>query len=345
MARDSGRIAPARADASLLERATGMLVGVAVGDALGMPTEFLTPETIREWYGAITALRAADARHPHQALPPGSVTDDTDHTLLLADLLIEHGTVEPRSWAERLLAWGTSPRVVANRFVGPSTLKTLEALKVGAPLESVPRGGTSCGAAMRVAPLAIAFEDRDRLEAEVVRSCSVSHFTRTAISGAMAMAFALSAALEPDADADVVAGAAKEGALRGLEHGDWHWTPPIDRRIGHVMTWARTLERASVVSNLFDLIGVDMYADQLVPAAIALAALADGDPNDAMTMAANLGGDSDTLASMTGSICGALRGVSAFDPAWRAQVERVNDVDLVAVAERLVSLRGRGGRA
>lgn len=322
-----------------------MLVGVAVGDALGMPAEFLTPETIRAWYGGITTLRAADERHPHHALPPGSVTDDTDHTLLLAELLIEHGTVEPRAWAERLLAWGTSPRVVAHRFVGPSTLKTLEALKAGAPLESVPRAGTSCGAAMRVAPLAIAFDDRDRLEAEVVQSCSVSHFTRTAISGAMAMAFALSAALGQGADADAVAAAAQEGARRGLAHGDWHWTPPIDRRIGHVMTWARTLERESVVSNLFDLIGVDMYADQLVPAAIALAALADGDPNDAMTMAANLGGDSDTLASMTGSICGALRGVSAFDPAWRAQVERVNDVDLVAVAERLVSLRGRGGRA
>lgn len=338
-------MAPARVDASLVERASGMLVGVAVGDALGMPTEFLTPETIREWYGAITTLRAADQRHPHRALPAGSVTDDTDHTLLLANVVLERGTVEPRAWAERLLAWGTSPRVVANRFVGPSTLKTLEALKEGAPLERVPRAGTSCGAAMRVAPLAIAFADRDRLEAEVVRSCSVSHFTTTAISGAMAMAFALSAALGQGADVDVVAAAAQEGARRGLEHGDWHWTPPIGRRIERALDWARTLEREEVLSNLFDLTGVDMFADQLVPAAIALAALADGDPHDAMTMAANLGGDSDTLASMTGSLCGALRGVNAFDARWREQVEDVNAIDLTAVAERLVSFREEGSSA
>jgi ADP-ribosylglycohydrolase len=345
MTRSPTHRAPAGPAPGLLERAGGMLAGVAVGDALGMPTEFLTRETIAEWYGAITTLRTADPRHPHHALPAGSVTDDTDHTLLLADVVIEHGTVDTHTWAERLLAWGTSPRVVANRFVGPSTLKTLEALKAGAPLESVPRAGTSCGAAMRVAPLAIAFDDRARLEAEVVKSCSVSHFTRTAISGAMSMAFALSAALEADADIERVAAAAQEGALRGLDHGDWHWTPPIGRRVQRALTWARTLDREEVLANLFDLIGVDMYADQLVPAAIALAALANGDPNDAMTMAANLGGDSDTLASMTGSLCGALHGVDAIDAAWRAKVEGVNGIDTVAVAERLVTLRRQGRRA
>ena len=330
--------------ATLHERAAGMLAGVAVGDTLGMPSEFLTPDTIRDWYGAITAPRRADPRHPHHALPAGSVTDDTDHTLILGEVVLAHGTVDARAWAERLLAWGTSPRVVAHRFVGPSTLATLEALRSGAPLESVPRGGTSCGAAMRVAPLAIAFADRDRLEREVVASCSVSHFTRTAISGAMAMAFALSAALEADADVTTVAAAAQEGARRGLRHGAWHWTPPIDRRIEHALRWARELPRDDMLARLFDLIGVDMYADQLVPDAIALAAAADQDPTAAMTMAANLGGDSDTLASMTGAICGALRGVGAIDADWLALVERVNGIDVAGAAEKLLAFRaGKAG--
>jgi ADP-ribosylglycohydrolase len=309
-----------------------------------MPGEFLDPPTIADWDGRIAGLRRADARHPHHALPAGSVTDDTDHTLLLADLVIAHGTVEPGAFAERLLAWGTSARVAAHRFVGPATLRTLEALKAGVPLADVPRGGTSNGAAMRVAPLAIAFADRDELEAQVVASCSVSHFTRRAISGAMAMAFALSAALDVGSDldtgVDAIAVAAQEGARRGLAHGAWTWTPPIDRRIDHALRWARTLDRAALLDHLFDLIGVDMFADENVPDALAIVAAAAGDPMEAMTMAANLGGDSDTLASMVGALCGAWRGVGAIDADARTQVERVNGLDLRATARALLDRRG-----
>ncbi len=338
-------IAAASADpaATLLERAHGMLAGVAVGDALGMPSEFLTPETIREWYGGgITDLRTADPRHPHHRLPAGSITDDTDHTLLLAELLLADCQIEPLRLAGRLLEWGSSPRVLENRFVGPSTLKTLAALKDGAALHDVPRGGTSSGAAMRTAALAIALADRDSLAEQVVASCAVSHYTRTAIAGAMAMAFALSAALEPGATGASVAAAAQVGATRGREHGAWSWAAPLERRIDHVLEWTSTLPEERVLDNLFELIGVDMYGEQLVPDAIALMLLAHGDPDRAMIMAANLGGDSDTLASMTGSLCGALKGVQAIDAGWLERVEAVNGLDLGALAARLVAFRARG---
>lgn len=326
----------------LLAKAHGMLAGVAVGDALGMPTEFLTPETIADWYGGgVTGLTRADARHPHHRLPAGAVTDDTDHTLLLAQVLIEEGEVRPEAWAAKLLAWGRTPRVQENRFVGPSTLKALAALEAGAPLEEVPRGGTSSGACMRTAALAIAFPDRAALEEQVVASCAVSHFTRAAVSGAMAMAFALSAALEPDATVDSIAAAAKEGAVRGRGHGAWAWTAPIERRIDHALRWARGLPAEEALALLYEVMGVDMYGDQLVPGALALAAMADGDAGEAMLLAANLGGDSDTLASMAGSVCGAWRGVEAVPPAWLAQVEAVNGLDLRAVASELLALRER----
>lgn len=324
---------------NLTERAAGMLAGVAVGDALGMPAEFLTPSTIKEWYGEISDLRRADSRHPHSRLPAGSITDDTDHTLLLAELLLQDGEITPRAWADRLLAWGRTPRVQSNRFVGPSTLRTLEALEAGAGLEDVPRGGTSCGAAMRLGALAIVFSDRDELEQQVVASCAVSHFTKSAISGAMSMAFALSRALEPDATARNVAQAATEGAERGLRHGDWSWCGPIGRRIEHALRWAEELSQERAAANIFELIGVDLYADQLVPAALGLMALSGGDPNKGMLLAANLGGDADTLASMVGSLCGALAGLDAIETNWFATVTEVNDLDLVRLAARLVELR------
>ncbi|MCC6805450.1 MAG: ADP-ribosylglycohydrolase family protein [Anaerolineae bacterium] len=325
--------------APALDRAAGMLAGVAIGDALGMPAEFLTPEHIREWYGGITHLIAANANHPHHKLPPGAVTDDTDHTMLLAQLLIDHHEIDPHEFARRLLEWGQSPRVQANRFVGPSTLKTLAALEAGKPLTEVPRAGTSVGAAMRVVPLAIAFPNRDKLVEQVVASCAVSHYTRTAVSGAMAMAFALSASLEPGADIHSIGSAAKAGAVTGRNYGDWTWTPLIEKRIDYVLDWVRSLSKDAVLSRLYELIGVDMYAEQLLPCAVGLAGLADGDPQQAMLWAANLGGDSDTLASMTGALCGGWRGLSAINREWLEQVETVNGLDVSATAEKLVVMR------
>lgn len=324
---------------STLERAAGMLAGVAIGDALGMPSEFLTPDLIKEWYGGITQLTVANASHPHHKLPVGAVTDDTDHTMLLAQILIDHETIDPLEFARRLLEWGQSPRVQANRFVGPSTLKTLAALGEGKPLSDVPRGGTSVGAAMRVAPLAIVFSDRDKLIEQVVASCAVSHYTWNAISGAMAMAFTLTAALEPGADIHSIGAAAKDGAVIGRNYGDWSWAPPIEKRIDYVLDWIQTLPQETVLLRLYELIGVDMYAEQLLPCAIGLAGLADGDPQRAMLWAANLGGDSDTLASMTGALCGGWRGLQAINREWLAQVEITNSLDIVGTAHRLIAIR------
>lgn len=318
-----------------------MLAGVAIGDALGMPTEFLTREQITAWYGRIDGFTSPHPEHPHHRLPAGAVTDDTDQTLILARLLIKGGSVSPVEFAERLLAWSQTPRVRENRFVGPSTLKSLAALKAGTPIERVPRRGVTVGAAMRVAPLAIGFGDRATLVEQVVASCSVSHFTRNAISGALAMAFALSEALRPEADLRTVARAAQEGAIAGREYGDWSWAPPIEQRIAYVLEWTEKYPRQEVLARLYALIGVDLYPEQLVPSAVGLAILADGDPQDAMSLAANLGGDTDTLASMTGAICGALSGIRGVDEGLLVQVEKVNQLDLSGVAGELLSTRDK----
>jgi ADP-ribosylglycohydrolase len=324
---------------SLEERVMGMLAGVAIGDALGMPTEFLTPTHITAWYGKVDALTAPNPNHPHHRLPAGAVTDDTDHTLIVARLLIEQGCISPVEFAKRLLEWSETPRVRENHFVGPSTLKSLAALKAGTPIEQVTRSGTTVGAAMRMAPLAIVFTDRDKLIEQVVASCSVSHFTRNAISGAMAMAFALSESLRPESDLYTVARAAQEGAVMGRDYGDWSWSLPIEERIAYMLEWTGKYPRQETLARLYALIGVDLYPEQLVPCALGVAILADGDPQQAMSLAANLGGDTDTLASMTGSICGGLAGIRNFDDRLLVQVEEVNQLNLRATASELLRLR------
>jgi ADP-ribosylglycohydrolase len=242
------------------------------------------------------------------------------------------------------MAWSQTSRVQENRFVGPSTLKSLVALNDGRPLDQVPRGGTTVGAAMRVATLAIAFPKRVALIDQVVASCAVTHYTHNAISGAMAMAFALAESLKESAVPLSVARAAQEGAVVGRAYGDWSWAPPIERRIAYVIEWVQRYPEEAVLMRLGEVIGTDLYPEQLVPCAIGLTLLARGDPQRAIMWAANMGGDTDTLASMAGSLCGGLGGVTAVPTEWLNTVERVNHLDLHRLAQALVAFRSQQRR-
>jgi ADP-ribosylglycohydrolase len=89
-------------------RALGALYGLAIGDALGMPTQSLPRAEIVARYGAlITTFWPGPPGHPLAAgLPAGTVTDDTEQAVLLARLIIEGGgEVDAAELASRLLAW------------------------------------------------------------------------------------------------------------------------------------------------------------------------------------------------------------------------------------------------
>jgi ADP-ribosylglycohydrolase len=84
---------------------------------------------------------------------------------------------------------------------------------------------------------------------------------------------------------------------------------------------------------------VDLYPEQLVPCAAGLLLLTDGQPMPAIRLAANLGGDTDTLASLVGSLAGGLRGLAALDRASLDLVEQVNGLDLRGLARDLLAYR------
>ena len=67
------------------ERARGALYGLAIGDALGMPTQMLSRRQITERWGAqLHGFEPAPPGHPFAAgMPAGSVTDDTEQAVLL----------------------------------------------------------------------------------------------------------------------------------------------------------------------------------------------------------------------------------------------------------------------
>lgn len=325
---------------SQLDKAYGCLAALALGDAFGMPTEFLTPQQITAEFGQVVRLVPPPAWHPHVKLPPGSITDDTGQALALAAVYLRHGHMTAESAAQALLEWAENNRGNLDLYIGPSTRRALEALQAGtSPRESGTKGTTN-GAVMRVAPIGIVRAGNFAATlADTVEACLPTHNTALAISGAAAISFAIAAAMRDDASLDSVLEAAMEGAAQGRQHGAWVWTPPLETRITLAVRLVREAEsERRALQALYDYVGVDMLISESIPTALGLAVLANGDPMLAVRYGANIGGDTDTIGAIAGAVSGALQGIGAVDRSLLNEVEQVNRLNLEKVARGLVEI-------
>ncbi|HTU72653.1 MAG TPA: ADP-ribosylglycohydrolase family protein [Trebonia sp.] len=333
------------------DRALGALYGLALGDALGMPTQSMSRAEIARRYGPIRTLRAAVPDQPiAPGMPAGSITDDTEQAVLLARLLIGgDGRVAPEAFARALLGWEADMiRRGSLDLLGPSTKRALELLGEGTPPAEAGRTGTTNGAAMRITPVAIATPpDSGRLVEAVVAASEVTHNTNLGIAAAAAVAAAVSAGIEgaglPDA-LDLAERAAQEGA----RHGHWCAGGEIAARIRWARRWARDLgpgpseDRGDLVGDaVYAVVGTSVAAQESVVAAFALVEALGSAPIDVLTTAAGLGGDTDTIAAIAGAIVGAQHGLSGLPADLVAEVQRVNGLRLEPVVDGLLELRYR----
>ena len=86
------------------ERAEGVLLGLACGDALGRPVEFRSPRAIEAEYGTLSEMIGNGT----YGKPAGTITDDTEQALCIARSLVERGKFDPEDIAERVVAWYNS---------------------------------------------------------------------------------------------------------------------------------------------------------------------------------------------------------------------------------------------
>ncbi|MEY8655670.1 ADP-ribosylglycohydrolase family protein [Brachybacterium paraconglomeratum] len=325
------------------DRAHGALLGLALGDALGMPTQSLPHARIAALHGRVDRLLDAAGDQPiAPGMPAGSITDDTEQALLLARLLLDGDShVDPHALAAALISWEQDMIARGSRdLLGPSTKAALEKLQAGVPVEETGRYGTTNGAAMRIAPVGIAVTPGDALLDAVVEASQVTHLTGLGISGAAAIAGAVSAALE-GADTDQALETALDLSAQGASRGSWIAGASIPARVRAFRAPLRALEPAARDEFLRDVVGTSVQSQESVVAALLLVDLGREDPFGALCTAASLGGDTDTVAAMAGAVLGALHGTDAFPPAMTAQVREVNGLDLAPLAEELLALRRR----
>ena len=334
-----------------LDRAAGALYGLAVGDALGMPTQSLPYGVVRERFGWLTGFEPAAPDHPLAAgMPAGSVTDDTGQALVLARLLLAGGgRVDPATVGGRPA--GVGGRDAPPRVAGPArTLhptgsgragggRAAAAVRLGRDDERRGDAGGAGGCRRRPgARRRLAGGDVTALVDVVLAASAVTHGTSVALAGAAAVAGAVSAG---------VSGARFEGALAvaldasaaAAGHGVVVPAPDVGRRVAWAVDLVAGREPAEAAGDVVDLVGTGLQAHESVPAAFAAAALHPRDPWGACRFAASLGGDADTVAAMAGAVVGACAGAAALPEAACRTVDSVNGLDLAAVAAALLRLR------
>jgi len=325
------------------DRARGAMYGLAVGDALGMPTQLMSREEVAACFGVLDGFREAPKDHPIAAgLPAGSVTDDTEQALLVADaLLAGGGHIDSEDLARRLVAWAEQARERGSLdLLGPSTSAAVAAVVAGGPLDEVGRFGATNGAAMRIAPvgLIISTGDLDGLVDLVVEASRVTHHTGVAIAGAAAVAAAVSGGISGASVAETATLGIKAAEL-GQRRGEWVAGAAVARRIAWAIGLIDVNDHDCSVRDVVELVGTSLATQESVPAAFAVLALHPDDPWRACLTAASLGGDSDTIAAMVGAIAGACHGMDAWPLDAVETVRETNQLDLEIVAEKLLALR------
>ena len=280
-------------------RARGTMVGLVVGNALGVGVEGMTAAAIASERGdRIGEIPASEMDAPWD--------DDVAQAVLLAEAALERGTMELEDLAARFLAWYRE----SGRGIGLLTAQVLGALDRGADPRDAAReiwessGRTSAGngAVMRCAPLALRWwRDLDRLTRETLRSAAVTHADPRCGWSAVLLNRGLAAVLA-DAAPDLE-GLAQEAQQGAGEHG---------AEIADAVLAAGDTERPADLS----LDGPDM-GYTLKTMQVGLWALVRARDLEASLIGViEAGGDTDTNGAVAGAALGCRDGLEAIPPRW-----------------------------
>ena len=315
---------------TLHDRARGCLGGLAVGDALGSPSEGKTPAAIRERWGRITGFLSADQ----------GGTDDTEYALFSARLLFEHGF--DLTAADIVAAYRRDIISAENAYKGAGFSEILSIRNLEAGLLPPASGrhlhAWSDGLAMRVAPYGIAAAGDPMLAAHLAGiDGSVSHAGEGILSG-QAVAAGIAAAMDGAGVAAIVM------AALGVIPED-SWTFRAIRR--GVAIGDETADVWAALDPLHDALVCHPYfwpdlAPEAVGLAFGLVAAARSDFREAVLGGVNIGRDTDTIAAIAGTLCGARGGEAVIPAEWRSRVDAARRTCIRTV--RGMDIRDSAGR-
>ena len=314
-----------------LERAEGSIIGGAIGDALGHPTEFLSLNEIRSKYGSEGVRDFVLVRNivGEPVFPAGTYTDDTQMTIAIAKALLDTKAGYKVNLAaalnKRFVEWMESPD--NNRAPGNACLRGCQKLKRGLPWYLAgEQNSKGCGAVMRIASIGIVYHAKpEQLDDVAHFSAILTHRHPTAYAAAIVGARIVAAALQAQ-NPETFKQTIINSSLQDL--------PANGREV------ESALRKIPKVLHLppdqaFKELGEGWIAEEALAGAL-YCVLSTSNFEEAVLRAINTQGDSDSLGAIAGNIAGALYGVKAIPPKWVQNVE--NSKYLLALASDVAKL-------
>ncbi len=299
-------------------QAQALLFGLALGDALGWPTEFKTLPDIKATYGPDGIQQPPD---------PALYTDDTQMTLALTEGLLETGLNAPlddqmQAVGRHFVRWKhTAP----SRAPGNTCLTGVTRFENGTPwAESGVAHSKGCGSAMRVATIGYLYQHTpDRLVEVAKASGIITHGHPAAVAASVAAAYAVKLALD---------GIHPDDYLRRI----LAITDGISEEFDAAMYRVGQAHFASDEQCLKH-IGQGWVGEEAVGLALWCVIRFPDDYVAAVRRGANSNGDSDSVACIAGGISAARLGLHAIPEPWRARCE--NRDYLLDLSERMFKAR------
>lgn len=318
-----------------------VLESLATGDAVGMPTEFMTRQQIRERFGRVDGLIPPEKSLTHGNLKFASVTDDTEQNIYLVKEYCKKRRIDVRETALCLLRWARETDAEGKRYIGPSSLKALKSIEEGMDPYKTGINGTTCGGIMRTpaAVLCTPEEDTASLVKNVLNCLIPTHNTSTALEAAMAYAFALRKALE-DAGIDEIISAALSGAETGMENAPYRMCAASSAdRIRYLQKMLPGFKNEDeLLDFLYGIYGTGLESEDICPAVFGIFLYAKDDVWLAVRLGASAGGDTDTIAALAAALCCAYAKGHNIPDDVLSVVLRENNLDLEALSIDIDSL-------
>lgn len=343
---------------NLSSKIQGTLGLAAIGDAMGAATENLSFDQIRnDFKKPVNEFKKPGKTAFAFGNEPGEVTDDFSQIYFISKAILDNnGVIDKETIKKAILDWSNVPKYF-DRFAGPTTRSAIKMYKNSSEEikpEPEPEAETvdyaskaTNGAAMKIAPAGIL--NPNNIEAAIndaITVTQVTHDNSLAISGACAVASAVSASLASDSKIDEVLSAGMYGAKRGETKA---------KRVSREVPGPSVIERIELAYNianqnkekekkLFQLakvVGNGLHIAEAVPCAFGIVYL-NYDPLQAVIDAVNIGYDTDTIATIVGSMIGSF--VNLSDERFITLYEKVqnaNDFNIVELANSLATVRNK----
>jgi len=292
-------------DKTLMDRALGAYLGLAVGDALGATVEFMTHREIVAKYGVHNKIIGGG----WLKLKPGQVTDDTAMSLALGRALIGAGGFDVAEVCEAFLAWFRTRPIDIGNTCRRGIARYLHEGTVSKPYAD---GDAGNGAAMRLLPVVLASLGRQDMMAEwVLAQCHITHNHPLSDDACLTLAAMVQALLR--------GGGVKE--VRALanalieKHRNFRFTPFHSTSSSYIVDTMQTV--------LHFYFRVDNFRDYLVEVV-------------------NQGGDADTTGAIAGMLAGATYGASAIPEEWLKRLDAKVAAEIQEQVPKLLAISGIG---